>query len=64
MGFHTILLEPAGKNTAPAVLTKVNVLEHNGDALLLVMPSIIIFRIKLLARWYSQDGRRLKQVPL
>ena len=36
----TILLEPEGKNTAPAVFAAAyHVLKHNGDALLLVMPS-------------------------
>ena len=36
----TILLEPEGKNTAPAVFAAAHhVVKHNGDALLLVMPS-------------------------
>ena len=36
----TILLEPAGKNTAPAVFAAAHhMMKHNGDALLLVMPS-------------------------
>ncbi len=36
----TILLEPAGKNTAPAVFAAAHhVMKHDGDALLLVMPS-------------------------
>ena len=36
----SILLEPAGKNTAPAVFAAAHhVMKHNGDALLLVMPS-------------------------
>ena len=36
----TILLEPAGKNTAPAVFAAAyHVMKYNGDALLLVMPS-------------------------
>ena len=36
----TILLEPEGKNTAPAVFAAVHhVMKHRGDALLLVMPS-------------------------
>ena len=36
----TILLEPVGKNTAPAVFAAAyHVMRHNGDALLLVMPS-------------------------
>ena len=36
----SILLEPAGKNTAPAVFAAAHhVVKHNGDALLLVMPS-------------------------
>ena len=36
----TILLEPAGKNTAPAVFAAAHhVIKHIGDALLLVMPS-------------------------
>jgi mannose-1-phosphate guanylyltransferase/mannose-6-phosphate isomerase len=35
-----ILLEPEGKNTAPAVFAAAHhVMKHNGDALLLVMPS-------------------------
>jgi mannose-1-phosphate guanylyltransferase/mannose-1-phosphate guanylyltransferase/mannose-6-phosphate isomerase len=38
--FGSILLEPAGKNTAPAVFAAAHhVMKHNGDALLLVMPS-------------------------
>ena len=35
----TILLEPEGKNTAPAVFAAYYVQEHIGDSLLLVMPS-------------------------
>lgn len=36
----TILLEPEGKNTAPAVFAAAHhVIKHSGDALLLVMPS-------------------------
>ena len=36
----TILLEPAGKNTAPAIFAAAHhVMKHNGDTLLLVMPS-------------------------
>ena len=36
----SILLEPKGKNTAPAVFAAMqHVIKHNGDALLLVMPS-------------------------
>ena len=36
----SILLEPEGKNTAPAVFAAAHhVMRHNGDALLLVMPS-------------------------
>ena len=36
----SILLEPEGKNTAPAVFAAaLHVMKHNGDALLLVMPS-------------------------
>ncbi len=36
----TILLEPVGKNTAPAVFAAAHhIMKHNGDALLLVMPS-------------------------
>ena len=36
----TILLEPEGKNTAPAVFAAVHhVLKHYGDTLLLVVPS-------------------------
>ena len=36
----TILLEPVGKNTAPAIFAAAHhVMKHKGDALLLVMPS-------------------------
>ena len=39
-GAGTILLEPEGKNTAPAVLAAAHhVIKHYDDALLLVMPS-------------------------
>ena len=35
----TILLEPVGKNTAPAVFAASHLMKHIGDALVLVMPS-------------------------
>ena len=36
----SVLLEPEGKNTAPAVFAAAHhVMQHSGDALLLVMPS-------------------------
>ena len=35
----SILLEPEGKNTAPAVFATHHVMKHNGDALILITPS-------------------------
>ena len=62
----TILLEPVGKNTAPAVFAAAyHMMKHNGDALLLVMPSDHHIpdqdAFRKMVRWAE---RRLKRAPL